>query len=348
MKIAVYSIACNEEKFVERWYESAKEADYILLADTGSSDDTIRVAQSLGVDVYQIKISPWRFDDAKNSALNLLPKDVDIAISLDLDEVLLPVWRETLETSWEQDATILNHKYRHNGGPWQWHSKIHARHNCKWIGAVHETLSWSIPEKAIWSDAILLDEWQDTTKSRRSYLSLLHKKINEGDTNWRTRYFLANDYQAIGDTNNAILWRLESYKACSDGPVVRSYIAKNIASNYLSIRDLESARHWAETACTDSNERESLYEMAKVYSALGDHARALETALECLRVEERRDGFTYSPDAWGSGIHDTLALSAYYSGNKKLAMKHGKLALKLDPENNRLVDNMRWYEGLNE
>jgi len=29
MKIAVYTIALNEEKHVQRWYESVKDADYI-------------------------------------------------------------------------------------------------------------------------------------------------------------------------------------------------------------------------------------------------------------------------------------------------------------------------------
>ncbi len=41
MKIAVYSIALNEEKFIQRWYESAKDADYLIIADTGSTEKTI-------------------------------------------------------------------------------------------------------------------------------------------------------------------------------------------------------------------------------------------------------------------------------------------------------------------
>jgi glycosyltransferase involved in cell wall biosynthesis len=347
MKIAVYAIALNEEQFISRWAESAKEADYILLADTGSTDGTIALAESLGIQVYKIKIAPWRFDDAKNAALNLLPSDVDIAVSLDIDEVLLPGWREHLKDSWELDATILNHRYRHNGGSWQWHSKIHSRHNCKWVGAVHETLSWSISEKTLWNDQIFLDEWQDTTKSRRSYLNLLHKKINEGDEDWRTRYFLANDYEAIGNLDQAIFWRSESYDKCSDGPVVKSYIARNIARNYQAKGDTETAMVQLWRAYGQSKERETLYDMAKLYSSEGDHSIALRLALECLDVIERRDGFTYAEEAWGHGPHDIVALSAYYCGKIELALKHGKLALELDPNNQRLIENMKWYEGSN-
>ena len=348
MRVAVYSIALNEKQFVDRWYESAAEADYILIADTGSTDGMAEYAESLGITVYRIKVSPWRFDDAKNAALNLLPKDVDVAISMDMDEVLLPGWRELLEVSWEEDATILNHKYRHNGGAWQWHSKIHARHNCKWTGAVHETLSWSVSEKAIWSDAIFLDEWQDTTKSRRSYLSLLHKKINEGDTDWRTRYFLANDYQSIGDLEKAIFWRKESYESCNEGSVVTSYIARNIADNFLMLGDVDSALQWLLTSVDQSRERESLYELAKLYSITGDHKAAHKVALSCLEVTERRDGFTYNPVAWGYGIYDILALSAYYTGDNSEALEYGKKALELDPENQRLLANLEWYEKAND
>lgn len=344
MKVAIYAICLDEAKFLDRWYESAQEADYVLLADTGSSDDTLGKAKSLGINVFQIKISPWRFDDAKNSALSLLPADIDVVVSLDLDEVLLPGWRAELEKTWDEDATILNHKYRHNGGPWQWHSKIHARKGCRWIGAVHETLTWAVPEKDIWSSDIYLDEWQDTAKSRRSYLELLLKKIKEGDTDWRTRYFLANDYQNIGNLESAIFWRSESYAVSDDGPVVKSYIARNIASNYATQGDTESALSWLGVSLNQSKERETLFEMAKLYSALGKHQSAYESAVDCLEIAERRDGFTYDPAAWGSGVHDVLALSAYYLEKYDEAVEHGKKALELDPENKRLVTNLEWYE----
>ena len=52
MKIAVYTISKNEEKHVERWYNSTKEADFHLLADTGSTDRTVEIARNLGITVY--------------------------------------------------------------------------------------------------------------------------------------------------------------------------------------------------------------------------------------------------------------------------------------------------------
>ena len=145
-KIAVYTIALNEEQFVKRWYESAKDADYLLIADTGSTDNTARVAQRLGINVVSINVSPWRFDDARNAALAMLPKDIDLCVSLDMDEVLTPGWRKPLEDAWERGVT--RPKYKH---VWSWKSDgtpglefaydhIHARHGYRWKHPVHETI----------------------------------------------------------------------------------------------------------------------------------------------------------------------------------------------------------------
>ena len=77
MKIAVYTIALNEKKYVDPWYESAKNADYLLIADTGSTDGTVERARELGINVVPICIRPWRFDDARNASLAMIPEDID-------------------------------------------------------------------------------------------------------------------------------------------------------------------------------------------------------------------------------------------------------------------------------
>ena len=117
MKIAVYSIALNEAKFAERWADCAAEADYRVVADTGSTDDTVALLRGKGVDVQTISIRPWRFDRAREANLALVPADADVAICLDLDEVLLPGWRASLEKAWVPDTTRLRHPFVWNWTP---------------------------------------------------------------------------------------------------------------------------------------------------------------------------------------------------------------------------------------
>src|SRR5574343_159438 len=97
MKICVYAIAKNEEKFVERFMSSMKEADLIIVADTGSTDGTVSKLRDLGAIVHEIKVDPWRFDVARNLALDLIPADVEVCVSVDLDEVFSPGWRSAIE-----------------------------------------------------------------------------------------------------------------------------------------------------------------------------------------------------------------------------------------------------------
>ena len=128
MKIAVYAISKNEEQFVERFCESARQADIILIADTGSTDNTVQKAKEQGAVVHSIAVKPWRFDIARDAALVLLPADIDVCISLDLDEELQPGWREEIEKVWKEDTTRLRYKFDWGAGIAFYYEKIHHRH----------------------------------------------------------------------------------------------------------------------------------------------------------------------------------------------------------------------------
>ncbi len=79
MRIAAYTIALNEEKHVHRWLEATKDADIRVVADTGSTDRTVQLLQGApNVIVHQISVQPFRFDDARNAALALLPVDTKL------------------------------------------------------------------------------------------------------------------------------------------------------------------------------------------------------------------------------------------------------------------------------
>lgn len=343
MKIAVYAIALNEVDFLERWYTSAKEADFVVIADTGSTDGLVEHADKLGINVVSIDVKPWRFDTAKNMALDLVPLDVDVVVSLDMDEVLLPGWREKLEASWEMDATILNHRYRNNSNPWQWHSKVHNRNHCKWVGAVHETLEWSIPEKQLWNGDIYLDEQQDTSKSRASYIDLLHLKIDEGDKDWKTFYFLANEYQSRGDLVSSIEQRKLALDHCPE-PISRAYVAKNIGNTYRQLGDLDTAEHWYRHSISESNERESWHALANNYYLKHAWEACLEAAQRCLEVTTRRDGYTHDPVAWGWSPYDLGAIAAYNTGRYDVAFEYGVMAASIEPSNERLMTNLGYYK----
>src|ERR1700722_2938612 len=127
MRIAVCAIALNEAKHAQRFCDAACDADLIFVADTGSTDGTQEILRENDAEVVSIRISPWRFDDARKAALSMLPLDTDVVVSLDLDEVLQPGWREEIERVWTPGTTRLRYGFDWGYGIAFQYEKIHAR-----------------------------------------------------------------------------------------------------------------------------------------------------------------------------------------------------------------------------
>ena len=186
MNIAVYAISKNESKFADAWVDSMSEADSIYVLDTGSEDDTVERFRTRGVTVGTAQIRPWRFDTARNLALEMVPADVDICVSTDIDEVFRPGWRAALEQAWTPGVQQANFRYTWNFNPDGsegfvfWREKIHARHGFTWVNPVHEVLSYLGPgrPKVIFVQGVQLDHHADVSKSRAQYLPLLELSQN--------------------------------------------------------------------------------------------------------------------------------------------------------------------------
>lgn len=137
-KIAVYGVCKNEEYNIREWYSHIKDADYIFLLDTGSTDNTVSIAKELGIEVVSAYFSPWSETNAKNTALSLLPKDIDICICLDLDQALITQnWKEVIcqlddDFGIGQCEFIVNTGYLDNTIKFLT-GAIHKRDNVSWI-----------------------------------------------------------------------------------------------------------------------------------------------------------------------------------------------------------------------
>lgn len=346
LKIAIYTICKDEADSVERWANSNAEADIRLVCDTGSTDDTVARLQAHGVQVFNINIKPWRFDTARNASLNLLPPDVDVCIWQDLDEALLPGWRQAIEANWTPGTTIANHRYRNNGSAWQWHYKIHARRLCRWRFPVHEKLLWAegVEQHHIWLHDFYLDEQQAHKESRAGYIDLLEQKIQEGDTDWKTLAFMAGEYAGRGDIDREIQCRHRCYDMCEDGGMILSYCARLLAGAYHRKGDHTNADLWFFKAVQDSAERETLYHWALSLQTRRDWDNCYVTMKKCLTVTHRSDGFTQDPAAWGWPAYDLAALAAYNVGLYAQAAEYGREALSHAPDDQRLQMNQNFYE----
>ena len=349
MKVAIYTIALNEEKFVERWYESAKDADYLLIADTGSSDKTVEIAKSLGINVVSILVSPWRFDVARNEAMSYLPDDIDYCISLDMDEVITANWRPALEKAF--NAGITRPKYKHI---WSWnpdgtpglefaYDHIHSRHGYVWKHPVHECLyATNIKETSMFLENIETHHHPDPTKSRSQYLPLLKLSIEEEPLSDRNAFYYARELFFYGKYQEAIV----QFKRHLSLPTATWGPERAASWRYLAKCDSANAEYYLAQAIQDApNRRESLVELGMVFYRKNDFEKALMFMEEAILIQEKPLDYLCEDFAWGSLPYDVAAISAFNLGKKDLALRYGAVAVTYEPDNQRLINNLLHYES---
>ena len=348
MKVAVYTIALNEEQFVKRWYESAKDADYLLIADTGSTDNTARVAQKLGINVVSISVKPWRFEDARNAALALLPEDVDYCIALDMDEVLLPNWRTGLEAALSKGVTRPRYTYT-----WSWKEdgtpglqyggdKIHTRKNYRWKHPVHEVLSvYGIPEVQSWVD-LEIHHYPDNTKPRSQYLPLLKLSVEEDPWDDRNAFYYARELFFYNKSYEAA----EEFKRHLSLPRATWAPERAASMRYLAKLEPDSRADWLIKAHNESpNRREALVELAQHLYETESWASCLHFAEKALAIKEKPLDYLCEEFAWGSLPYDLAAIASYWEEDVEKALEYGLQAAQLEPSNQRLQNNLTFYQA---
>lgn len=196
VKIAVYTVAYNEVAHARRWATSCAQADFRFVADTGSTDGTVKALRNVGVTVSSISIDPWRFDDARNAALALLPVDVDLCISLDMDEVLAPGFIKAVRRAWEKAGPFERGFIEiDTGARWQV-NRIHGRKGYRWVAPCHEV---AVPypmreEHAVFIEGALIKHRPDNSKPRTQYLGLLELAVSEQPSDFRMWAYLSREY----------------------------------------------------------------------------------------------------------------------------------------------------------
>ena len=351
LKVAVYTIALNEEKFVERWAESAKEADYLLIADTGSTDGTRETAIKLGINVIDVKVRPWRFDDARNASLVAIPEDIDYCIALDMDEVLLPGWKQELEKAFEAGWTRPRYQYT-----WSWKDaeetmpglqyggdKIHARKGYRWTHPVHEVLRTygDVKESQGWLD-MEIHHHPDNTKSRGQYLPLLAMSVAEAPSDDRNAFYYARELYFYNKFKEATA----EFKRHLSLPTAVWPPERAASMRYLAKLEPNNAKDWLNKAIAQSpGRRESLVELSMHHYGMGEWQQCYEMAKLALNIEKKPLDYLCEDFAWGALPWDLAAISAHNLGLAKEAVEYGAKAEELDPDNERLKKNNLHYRA---
>ena len=346
-KVCVYAICRNEESFVNRWYESMKEADEIYVLDTGSTDDTVKKLEELNVFVTKKEISPWRFDVARNESLSLVPMDTDICVCTDLDEIFTPGWRDELEKVWDEDTTRVRYNYNWNfdkyGNPDVnfYIEKIHSRNGYKWTHPVHEVLKYEGDEVFKTTDSFTLNHYPDKNKSRSSYLPLLELSVKEEPLDDRNMHYLGREYMYYGMWNESIdtlIKHLELKSATWKDE--RAASMRFISRCYINLKRYREAEMWLNYAINEAPYlRDGYVEMAMLMLSLNRYKEVIDYCKKALEINSKNKTYINETFSYNYTIYDLMANGYFYLGNYDDAYNYSIIALEMDPDNERLKNN---------
>jgi len=347
-KISVYAISKNEEKNVSKWYNSMKEADEIIVLDTGSTDNTINLLKKYPkIKLYQEVINPWRFDVARNKSLDLVSPDTDICVCTDLDETFIKGWRKKLEDKWQEGTTRCYYTYNWNFNEYNKPettfllNKIHQRLGYRWTHPVHEVLTPSIPEKYVNIPEIILNHHADNKKSRHSYLPLLELSVKEDPNDDRNCHYLGREYVFYRKWSEAIkTFHHHLHLKSSTWKEERAASMRYMAYCYSQLNYPEETIYWYKKSIFESpSTREPYYDLAKYYYFQNDYSKCITYIKKALKIKTKTLSYITNEEAWNEIIYDLLAVCYYYNKELSKSFYYSRLAKKIAPYNKRIVNN---------
>lgn len=194
IKVSLCCICKNEKNRIRTWWETAKQADHIVVIDTGSDDGSLELLSELsdqhpsfGIAQY---VGDFRFDYARQAALDLaLPNSV--CMWLDMDETFDYGWADELR---DLPTSPTQVRTRMNTGSVSYFQTKGSQKKAKWKYRVHEVLD--VADTVVYESEFQTYHNQEQGKEYRGqYLHLLEADYDDPATrDLRTSFYLLREY----------------------------------------------------------------------------------------------------------------------------------------------------------
>jgi glycosyltransferase involved in cell wall biosynthesis len=349
MKICVYTIAKNEEHHVERLCNSAKDADLILILDTGSTDKTVEVARQHGAQVYEQKIFPWRYDEARNRALALIPDDFDVCVAMDMDEYLAEGWRAEIERLWVDGVNQINYVFKITEKRSFVNNKIHGRFGYFWQWPVHECLSHDvrIEHKTAQSNMTIIVHDPKVEAKLDKHHEMLEFAVKQFPESGRMVYYYARDLVNLQKWEKAIphlkkYLTLDTRKNAKERAVSMLHLGRC----YEKLGKPDESIEWFRSAVFENPLiKDSWYDLAHAYFKHKRYPEAYATFLVVPSISKVRNELRDNSEMCGYAPWDWASIAASRTGMKEAAAMCCELALEYLPNDDRMTKNLEAYRS---
>ncbi|WP_040340344.1 glycosyltransferase [Fictibacillus macauensis] len=350
--ISLCMIVKNEEAVLERCLCSVQDVvDEIIIVDTGSTDDTLRIAQK-----YTEHIVPFQWQDdfalARNFSFSHASKEY--ILWLDADDVF---HKNDLEAfiqlkknlSPEVDSVQMNYHlaFDQRGQP----TKSIVRNRLvkracqfKWQGVVHEYLEVS--------GVIVTTELSILHKKEKAYndrnLKIYHRYLESGqELSVRDMFYYGNELLDHSYWEEAISV-YTTFLDCKEGWVEdRISACLKLAKCYEMLYETEEELEClVRSFIYDVPRPEVCCRLGAIYLE-GNHLRQAiywyEQALE-RKEQPLMKGITHNEAAWSWLPHLQLTVCYEKVNNRQKAMEHHKEAMRLNDSHSSILSNEMFFQ----
>lgn len=381
MNFSICLITRNEEKTLPRLLESLTEyrnrGGEIYIVDTGSSDMTVKIARDAGCVVEEVgdrykhiitkeladQINErfivgeeksaveegdtyFDFASARNHVASLAKTDM-ISFA-DADECFtslnIDVINEHIKNGYnkfEYNFVYAHDKFGNETIKFM-QSKFYDRRTVKWIGIIHEVLTG--PAKTIFLDESILklEHWQNEETNRSGYLRGLAVDCFNNPENDRNSHYFARELYWHGRPHSAIK-EFERHIAMNRWAAERAQSMIFIGDAQGQLGNIEKQiTAYSGAFLIDSNRREALIKLARVYQKLNNYRGAAAYAHAALDIPWNAY-YANNMNHYTTDPHEILYWAKGWLGDIKGAQYHILEALKYQPENPMYLRDTKYY-----
>lgn len=380
---SVCLIARNEEITLPRMIGSLKEfqerGGEILVLDTGSTDNTIKVAESLGAKVYpvgdmfKIKIdkdlaekinnrfivdneapivkegeSLFDFASARNYIADFASNDM--IATPDCDEIFTKFDIDKLEEVIKSGAEQLEYEFvfSHDslGNPVIKfrHCKFYNRKKLKWVGIIHEILTGNAKMMYLGEDIIKLEHYQNEKTNRTGYIKGLAIDCFNNPDNDRNSHYLAREMMYWGKNKSAIK-EFKRHIEMKRWPTEASQSMMHVADCYKALGDFDEMFKWYMKSFDLEARREPLMKLAEYYFSKQMHKQTISFCEAALAITQLPFYSNHQP-YYENIPHELLYVSYWWNGDHEKSKDHYKKALAYCPTNPKYIEDGKFYKEL--
>ena len=346
MILSVCLIVKDEESVIARSLSCVQKfADEIIVVDTGSADNTVKIAEQFTSNVYFFKwcddfsaARNYAFSKAKGNYLMWLDAD-DVIEEGEIQKILALKKR-----LFEGDTFMLKYK----SGPLVYYRERILRNTAKalWSGRVHEAIA---PFGKVCYEDITITHCKKNHSTSKRNLDIYNKMQSENQPfSARDEFYFARELYYHGYYREGITL-FEKVLSRSDAWAENKISAcEHLADCYLALNDRESAKKSLLRALLLSSPRaELLCKLANIYFEENDYPTAIFYYKTCLLcVPQTKEGGFCFPDCYNFIPYIQLCVCYSRLGDNRTAEEYNALAGKIKPDDASYLHNVQFFQNL--